>query len=213
MQRLSQWRRDVAITDESCSRSYNAAVQTTFSFLLCFVLTLPLAAQMKTGVDVQGVYHSAEFGFSFKPPTGLTDVTKRAASGNDDPNAVKLLLFELSGPNGQDLNWRGLAVQSYPRDKVATKDDAEAEAKLSRTIIGKDAIATAAPQVMAIEGRNYVLTQFERSRGMLTEHSKVYATIIHGELVAFAFTANTATNLDGMAESLKTLTVKQSSGK
>jgi len=172
------------------------------------LLTLAVVAQTKPGVEDQGVYRNSECGFSFKPPSGLTDVTTKAGSSNDDPNAVKLLLFELSGPDDTNYDWRGLAVQSYPRDKVKVEDDGEAEAKLSRTIVG-NAKSIAAPQTMTIGGTNYVLTQYEREHGMLTQHSKVYATIIHGQLVAFAFTANSPANLDSMAESLKTVQVKR----
>ncbi len=172
--------------------------------VLLLALTLTVSAQTKSGLDENGVYRNPDIGFSFHPPSGLTDVTKRSPNSNDDQSAVKLLLFELSGPDSNDLEWRGVAVQSFPRKQVKVEDDGEAEAKLSRTIIG-NAKPVAAPKHQMIGGIDFVVTEFERHRGLLTEHSKVFTTIIHGEMVAFAFTANSTANIDAMAQCLETL--------
>jgi len=165
---------------------------------------------MQTGVDKQGVYRNVELGFSFTPPGGMHDKTATAnpADEKKDPNTIELLLFELSGPDDAALDWRALAVQSYPRDQVPTKDDVEAEAKLSRTIIGKSATPMGAPAKLTINDIGYVLSRFQGAHGAVTEYSYVYATIIRGQMVAFAFTSNSTAQAEEMAEALKTLKVE-----
>ena len=165
-----------------------------------------MAAEVANGVDAHGVYHNKELGISFKTPAGLTDVTAKAnESADKDPKAVQLLLFELSGPNANDPEWRGLAVQSYARNQVATKDDAEAEAKLTRTVIGNKPTEEAPAEKVTLGGRPYLVSHFQKSGQFLTQHIEVYATVIKGQMVAFVFTANSAANLDAMAETMKTL--------
>jgi len=179
----------------------------TTSFFLAFILTATVMAQTQPGVDDKNVYHNPAIGFSFTTPDGLRDVTKQADnSGNNDPKTIQLLLFELSGPDSTDLNWRGLALQSFSRSQVSASSDFEAELRLSRTIIGK-ATPTAEPAKITIGDIDFAYSQFQRARGVVTEHARVYATLIHDQIVAFAFTANSELQLDSMAESLKTIRI------
>ena len=197
-------------------QSYNALVRNLLVILLLSVLVLGTAfGQAKPGLDKQGVYQNQEIGFSFTPPSGLTDVTAKAnGSAKPDPNSIALLLFELSGPNSNDLQWRGLAVQSYTRAQVSMPDDFDVESRMSRTITGKDWTETAAPTKVTIGDNTFAFSQFQHNRGLLKQYSHVYTTIIHGQLVAFAFTANSTAQLDDMKAALKTLTVMPSaSGK
>ena len=185
-------------------------VRNSILVLVTAVLAVAMSfAQGRTGIDEHGVYRNAEVGFAFTPPTGLTDVTAKAnAAGKDDANTIALLLFELSGPDSNDLDWRGIAVQSYPRARVDRKDDLEAEAGLSRRIVGKAPMQVGATTRVTIAGQTYALCQYEQSKGLLTQYAHVYTTVIHGQLVAFAFTGNSPATLEQMSESLKTLAVK-----
>ena len=167
------------------------------------------SGQKSSKIDEHGVYRNTELGFSFTTPSGLRDVTSAAGpSEKPDPNTVALLLFELSGPNSDQLDWRGMAVQSYPRDQVSTTDDFEAETRMSKTIIGNKVTETVPPTKVTIKDLAYALSRFQRTHGVVTEYSHVYTTIIHGHLVAFAFTANAESQAEAMAEVLKTVEVK-----
>lgn len=120
---------------------------------------------------------------------------------------MQLLLFELSGPDQNELDWRGVAVQSYPRSQVSAGSDFEAEAKLNRTVVGRGPTESAPPTKVEINGRSYALSRFQSSHGMLTQYSRAYATLIRDQMIAFVFTGNSESNLDAMAASLKTLKV------
>jgi len=186
-------------------KSYNAAVKT---ILLVLLFASAALGQAKPGINEKGVYQNTDVGFSFTPPDGLRDVTTKAdSSGDKDPKAIQLLLFELSGPNSTDVNWRGLAVQSFAREEVSAASDFEAELKLSRTILG-GATAVGQPTKLTIGDLTYAVSEYERTHGVVTEHTRVYATVIHSQMVAFAFTANATGQLDAMADSLKSVKVK-----
>jgi hypothetical protein len=177
--------------------------------IILLALAVGCLGQVKSGIDEHNVYRNVELRFSFTPPSGLRDVTSKAAApGEKDPNTIDLLLFELSGPDSNDLAWRALAVQSYSRALVSTQDDFEAESKLSRTVIGTRAKESSPATRVSINGAEYALSSFERVHGAVTEYSHVYTTVIHGYLVAFAFTGNSLAQLDAMAESLKSLHIE-----
>jgi hypothetical protein len=178
--------------------------------ILVLLLAMTAMAQMKSGLDEHAVYHNAEHRFSFTPPGGMKDVTAKAnASAVEDPNAIQLLLFELSGPNGEDLDWHALAVQSYPRAQVSAQNDFEAELRLSRTVIGSTAKEAEAPRRVTVGDLTYAVSQFQRTHGAVTEHSRVYATTIGTQMIAFVFSANSEATVESMAQSLKTLHVKK----
>jgi len=166
--------------------------------------------QMKPGVDDHGVYQNNELGFSFVPPGGMRNATSQAAdpSAAKDPNSIQLLLFQLSGPNSNDVNWRAFAVQSFPRSQVSAANDFEAEVRLARTVIGNTATETEPAKKTTIGDRSYALSQYQRVHGVATEYSRVYTTMIGGQMVAFVFTANLPSNIDDMVKALNTLKVK-----
>lgn len=179
--------------------------------MLVLMLATAALGQMKAGIDDHGVYKNPELGFSLKTPSGLRDVTAKAADPAvaKDPNAIQLLLFELSGPNSNDIDWRGFAVQSFPRSQVSAANDFEAETRLARTVIGNTATETESPRKVTVGDRTFALSQYQRVHGAITEYSHVYATMIHYQMVAFVFTANSPANLDEMSKVLTTLKVKE----
>ena len=166
---------------------------------------------MKPGIDEHGIYQNADLGLSFTPPSGLRDVTAKAAdaSAAKDPNAIQLLLFELSGPNSNDLDWRAFAVQSFARSQVSASSDFEAQTRLARTVIGSTAVETEPARKVTIRDRTYALSQYQRVHGAVTEYSHVYTTMIRGQMLAFVFNANSTGNLEEMSEVLTTLKVKE----
>ena len=165
---------------------------------------------MKPGVDNHGVYQNNELGFSFVPPSGLKNVTAQAAdpSAAKDPKAIQLLFFGLSGPDSNQLDWRAFAVQSFPRSQVSASNDFEAETRLARTVIGNTATKTEAAKKTTVGANSFALSQFQRVHGAVTEYSKVYTTMMGGQMVAFVLSANSLANLDDMTDALKTLKVK-----
>lgn len=177
--------------------------------LITCLLIPAVSGQVKSSIDDKGVYQNPQIGFSFTVPSGLRDVTAKANETADkDPDAVQLVLFELSGPDDNDLDWRGLAIQTYPRSKVSTASDAEAELRLSRTVTGNMSLSEQ-PSKIAVNGLTFAVSKFQKEHGMLTQHSWVYATVMHGQIIGFVFTGNSTSQLESMAESLKTLKVNK----
>ncbi|MGZ4814586.1 MAG: hypothetical protein ACXVZV_04210 [Terriglobales bacterium] len=178
--------------------------------IVFLLLATAAVGQMRPGVDQNGVYQNGELGFSFVPPSGMRDVTAKAAdpSAAKDPNAIQLVFFALSGPNSNELDWRAFAVQSFPRSRVSAGSDFEAETRLARTVIGNSATETDPPKKVTIGDRTYALSQFQRVHGAVTEYSNVYTTMVRDQMVAFVFNANSLANLDDMGKVLKTVKVK-----
>ena len=152
-----------------------------------------------------------EFGFRYTPPGNLRDFTafdkesvqQRAAA----LRATKVLTVVLSLQAASDDNspdWNKIGIESYPREKLAGLSDRAAIAKMSIWVAG---VGTAAgvPKEANIGGFHFTVSAFELREGQLVRHANIYTTILKGQVVSFAFTANSLDVLSQIERSINSI--------
>lgn len=177
-----------------------------------FLLSVPVLPQDGgAGGLKDGVFSEATIGFRYTPPAGLKDETsfardalKEKAATLRTSNTLDVLLLVTSGPDDTDPEWHAVSIESYSRSRIAG-DDAAAETKMNLWTAGAGVTLTRSPDSLSIAGHNFVVSNFELSEPPLLKQARVYTTIRNGNLIAFAFTANSVDKIARLADSLKTL--------
>jgi hypothetical protein len=96
-------------------------------------------------------------------------------------------------------DWRSVRIESYPREKFGSVNDRDACRAFSRWVSGAGT-ETGQPTDVQVGGSNFVVSTFELREGQLTK----LATVRNGQMLSFAFSANSTDVLNAIVDSMKT---------
>lgn len=158
------------------------------------------------------VFTDSTLAFRYTPPPNLYDVTEGGKQSIREParamgktDTLNLLLSLVSGPDDTSSDWRSIAIQTYPREKMARGlTDREASQFFSRTVAGVGS-ETGHPADVHIGDFDFVFSTFELHEGQLTKHARVYTTVRKGQLLSFAFSANSLDAMNKIVDSIKSV--------
>lgn len=157
------------------------------------------------------VFTDSALGFRYTPPPNLRDLTEagkqsiqQRAAAMGKTNTLTLLLSLASGPDDTAADWHSIAIESYPREKVGVVSDTDASRFFSRTVAAVQT-ETGQPEEMKIGDFHFVVSTFERHEGQLTKHARVYTVVRRGQMLSFAFSANSSDVLNRIVDSMTTL--------
>jgi hypothetical protein len=179
---------------------------------LCALLITSVSAVFGQGPPLAPTeFKDSPRGFVYTPPPNLRDLTsfgrqsiQESAAARGVANTLTLLLSLVSGPDDTAADWRTIAIQTYPREKLRTLADREAILKFSRGV-ARNGKEVGEPSDVTIGDFHFVVSSFELQEGQLTKHARVYSTIRNGLMLSFAFSANSLDVLDSIVTSMKTL--------
>jgi hypothetical protein len=181
----------------------------TFTLMILGILAAQGFSQGPASTSA-AVFTDSQLGFRYTPPPNLRDLTeagkqsiKQRAAAMGKTNTLTLLLSLLSGPDDTAVDWHSIGIESYPREKMRSVSDLDASRTFSQTVSGAGT-ETGQPTNVQIGGSNFVVSTFELREGQLTKHARVYTTVRNGQMLAFAFSANSADVLNGIVDSMKT---------
>jgi hypothetical protein len=181
---------------------------------LSFVLLLSggaLVPQIQTALlSPEAEFSSAKLAFRYTPPLEMRDKTARFPalqihnSLAGTPQALSTLLAMSSGPDSSVPDWCSVTIVTYPRSAVPEPDDAKAEAQMSAWVArSKD--ANASPKSVVISGQSFSVSVFGLQEGTVKKGAVVWTTVRKGELLSFAFAANSPEQLKTLAQTMKTV--------
>lgn len=167
--------------------------------------------QSKPDSAISGdIYADAGLAFRYTLPKGMRDKTKRFPRLQiqnpqpGTPQALDTLLALSSGPDGNASDWRSMTIVTYPRDAVSERDDAEAAGQMNAWVAhSKD--TSALPKSVVISDQSFIVSVFGLQEGTVKKGAVVWTTIRKGQLLSFAFVANSPQQLKALAESMKTV--------
>jgi hypothetical protein len=182
-------------------------------FAIIFLLIIARPAPAADGDPARNgnSYSNANLGFRYLPPTAMQDVTERArgdieahAKALRTRNILGLLLAMTSGRDDTVAGWHSLTIETYPRSALPNLDDKSAEAKMN-ALVAHSRDASAVPRPVVISGQSFVVSVFGLQEGNVRKGAVVWTTIRKGQLLSFAFSANSPEQLTILTESMKTL--------
>lgn len=160
------------------------------------------------------VFTNVAMGFRYNPPSDMRDLTKNEqmviqqhAAQTGAKNTMTLLLALQSGPDDTATDWHSVGIQAYPREKVRGSTERSAEATFSQWVAGRGAGETEPPTESGIGGAHFVVSTFQLHEGRLTKYATVYTTVRDGQMLSFAFSANSRSVLDKITDSMKTFSL------
>ncbi len=181
------------------------------SFLLQALLALALQGAVdRTPPPAPVLFTDRTLMISFKPPDGLRDVTayekaaiqsKAAATGRATMN---LLLALRSGPDDTLPEWNSVSIESIPRERLGNISERAACQTFARWVAA-GGIETAESSDAQIGRFHFSVSFFQVKEGPVTRRAAVYTTIRKGQLLSFAFSANSAELLDRIRDSMRSL--------
>jgi hypothetical protein len=156
-------------------------------------------------------YSNARLGFRYAAPPGLVDRTEpfkadiqEQAKASGTTNMLNAILAMSSGGDDSSPDWGSVTIESYPRKSVSERDDLKAEVQMSAWVAhSRD--TSAPPKSTVISGQRFSVSLFATQQGPIRKGAVVWTTIRRGELLSFAFAANSPKQLKILAESMKTL--------
>jgi hypothetical protein len=138
----------------------------------------------------------------------FTEVDKESiqqrAKAMGKTNMLNLLLSLRSGSDDTAPEWHSIGIETYPREKLAIVTDRDACEAFSRSV-ARGGTETVRPLDVQIGDFHLVVSTFELRERQLIKHARVYTTVRNGQLLSFAFSANSSDVLNKMADSMKTL--------
>ena len=189
------------------TRAYGRAAVSALMMLLG--VCLMAAAQRKTDSASSGAkYTNAKLALRYNPPGGMRDKTARFQMQIQDqsatPRTFRTLLAMSSGPNSGVPGWCSLTIVTYPRSAVSEPEDTKAAAQMNAWVAhSKD--ASALPKSVVISGQRFSVSLFGLQEGTVEKGAVVWTTVRKGQLLSFAFAANSPRQLTRLTESMKTL--------
>lgn len=109
--------------------------------------------------------------------------------------------------SGRDSNapeWGSVTIETYPRNSVSEPDDVKAAARMNAWVAhSRDAMAQ--PRQVVISGQIFTISIFGLQEGNIKKGAVVWTTIRKGQLLSFAFAANSAQVLQRLTETMKTV--------
>ncbi len=197
----------------SSSESTELKVHFYPSIIVLFLTVWPIVAQ--TNIQSSGLnertYSNSTLGFRYTPPNGMRDTTvlskkamRERATALHQRATLGLLLSMSSGDDDTASGWHSLSIETYPRGALGSLDDAAAETRMSSWVGGRRSLDSQ-PSLLMFAGQNFVSSEFEKQEGTVTKFAAIYTTVRRGELLSFAFSANSADQLQKATESMKNL--------
>ena len=152
-----------------------------------------------------------DLGIRYTPPVGMVDKTtpdvKQARErANSYTTKAAQLLLDVSSAEGDDAaDWHQIWMFHFPRAQLSKMSDGMAEAKVNNALAGAKAVEVGQPKGAFFGGHSFLVSEFEQNEPPLTKHAKIYTTICKSQLVSFVFVSNSADQISGMEDSLKSL--------
>jgi len=184
-----------------------------YFFTLLVVVWAPVAAEVKQGPAgrLGTRYSNPSLGFGYTQPDGMMDKTERFREDIEEQakalhatNKLSVLLALSSGADDTAGSWSSVTIETYPRGAVADADDASAEAIMSAWVAGSQD-SHALPRSVVISGQRFAVSVFGMQDDLTRKGAVVWTTVRKGQLLSFAFVANSPDRLKVLAESMKTL--------
>lgn len=169
------------------------------------------AAQVERGSSmVRNSYSNSSLGFRYWPPAGMQDKTERfrsdiqeRAKATGTTDVLTALLAMSSGPDDNDPSWHSLTIEIYPRKAVSEADDAKAEAKMSAWVA--DTKDESMFDSVVMSGQRFTVSVFGMEQANVRKVATVWTTVRKGQLLSFAFVANSPEQLKKLTESMKSV--------
>jgi hypothetical protein len=162
------------------------------------------------------VFTDSTLHFRYTPPPNLRDLTEadrrsiqQRAAAMGKTNTLTLLLSLRSGPDDAATDWHSIGIESYPRDKFRNVTDREASRSFSRVVSAGAGMETVEPADVQIGKSHFLMSTFELQKGQLTRHARVYTTVRGGQMLSFAFVANSLDVLSRIVDSMKTFELEK----
>lgn len=199
-----------SVWHSSCSRKRVLTRSCILSLFLCLP-GFSAQSQLTPRMSPNRVFSDTTLGFRYSEPDGMSDDTKSGrteihsrAAASGTTNTLDLLLAMTSGADSTALQWRSLTIESYPRDKFSNLADAAAEAKMAAWVAGVSN-QTANSRSVRLAGQDFVVSVFGQQIGSIRKAAVIWTTTRRGKLLSFAFVANSPTQLQKLAESMKSV--------
>lgn len=187
----------------------NPAIKVVVAAVLGILLSTQALAQGPPLAP--SVFTDFTVAFRYTPPPNLYDLTeggkqsiRERAKALGKTSTLNLLLCLASGPDDTASDWRAIAIQTYPREKMGRLSDHEASHSFSRTVAGTGS-ETGQPADVHVGDFDVVVSNFELHEGQLTKHARVYTTVRKGQLLSFAFSANSLDSLNRIVDSISSV--------
>jgi len=173
---------------------------------------VPIAAGAGTESDANlGVYLNKELSFRYSHPPGMKDETEATraqlrveVAKRQGKNSLTLLLALTNGASEISPALESLTIQTYLRSAVRESDDLVAEEKMSAWVLGFDG-ARAPARHFVISGQDFAVSAVASRQGNVRRGVVVWTTVRKGQLLSFAFVANSPNQLQKLAETMKTV--------
>ena len=154
----------------------------------------------------EGVYHNANFGFTYRPRYGWVDRTRQMQDENNDPSKSQLLLAVFERPpeaSGDTVNSAVIiaaeSVASYPGLKTA----ADYMGPLTELTTAKGFKVTQEPYEFPMGTRLLVRSDFAKDLGKLTMHQSSLALLEKHFVVSFTFIGAREDEVEELIEGLR----------
>jgi hypothetical protein len=148
--------------------------------------------------------------FSYTAPLNMRDFTEvdnqsiqQRAKAMGKTNMLTRLLSLRSGSDDTAPEWHSIGIQTYPREKMGIVTDRDACQTLSRSV-ARGGTEIGQPLDVQIGDVHFVASTFEMREGELIKRARVYTTVRNGQMLSFAFSANSSEVLNKIADSMKT---------
>jgi hypothetical protein len=180
--------------------------------LILMISVAPVAQTRGTPPPPRIRYYSdSKLAFRYTLPNELRDKTQRfrrqiqeQARTSGATSTLSALLAMSSGPDSNAPEWGSVTIETYPRNAVSEPDDAKAEMRMNAWVAhSRD--ATALPRQVVISGQLFTMSIFGLQEGNIKKGAMVWTTVRMGQLLSFAFAANSAQVLQRLTETMKTV--------
>ena len=152
-----------------------------------------------------------DLGIRYTAPAGMVDKTSAESRQARDhvssySQRAAMLLLDMSSQDADaSPDWHQIWLFIFPRSGLRNLNDSSAESKMSAALAGPHASTVGQPQGETIAGHAFLVSEFQVSEPPLLKHAKIYTTICKMQLVSFALVSNSASQVEVMEDSLKTL--------
>lgn len=181
---------------------------------VCLSLATPTVIAQGGGGTQKGMsqrYVNESLRFRYTEPRRMIDKTERfrqqitdAANLSGNSRSLQALLAMSSGADSTASNWGSITIETYPRSWVLESDDRKAEAQMNAWIAQTNE-PSAYGHSAVISGQSFMVSVFGRREGTVTKGAVVWTTVRKGELLSFAFAANSPELLKSLTESMKSV--------
>jgi hypothetical protein len=179
----------------------------TLIFVLYFVTA---ATQLGCQASPPSVFEVPNLGFRYTPPANMIDTTaqakanvERKAAARGTSNVITVLLsLNSKGPDTAP-DWRSIAIETYPREKIHAQSDRDASESFARNIAGGGKQVGATGDV-TYGPFHFVVADFQLQDGQTLKHARIYTAVRNDRMLAFAFSSNSTDALYDIDASMKT---------